>query len=201
MRRPAGARAPCIRLWQSSVERVITPIMEAQNGIIRIARSAAFLALILGADPVGGAQPSPGSPGPLPELAIVVVDSLGGGQREVDNYHRITREFTEAIEERNWPMKVSSERFAANTPDHPIELRIFFQGIRQETPVDLTFSAWITLDDRGKKHDFGIVRFRYNPHPGQEMEDRLDHAVRGAARITVSKMEPLLFPKAGTPKP
>ena len=96
---------------------------------------------------------------------------------------------------------MSSERFAANTPDHPIELRIFFQGIRRETPVDLTFSAWITLDDHGAKHDFGVVRFRYNPRAGQETEDRLDHAVRGAARITVLKMEPILFPKAGSPKP
>jgi hypothetical protein len=175
--------------------------MEAQKGIIRVARCAALIVLFLGAGPIGRPQGSPPAPTPLPELAIVVVDSLGGGQRQADNYHRIAREFTEAIEGRNWPLRVSAERFAANTPDHPIELRIFFQGIRQETPVDLTFSAWITLDDHGTKHDFGVIRFRYNPHPGQEMEDRLDHAVRGAAKITVSKIEPILFPGPGTPKP
>jgi hypothetical protein len=174
--------------------------MEAQNGFTRVARCAATLALCLGLGPIGRSQsPSP-APTPVPELAIVVVDSLGGGQRQLDNFNRIAREFTRAIEERNWPLRVSAERFAANTPDHPIELRIFFQGIRQETPVDLTFSAWITLDDHGTKHDFGVVRFRYNPRPAQDIEDRLDHAVRGAARITASKIEPILFPRPGTPK-
>jgi hypothetical protein len=175
--------------------------MKAKDRVTRFARCGALLVLFSGVGSSGFAQGSSPAPTPLPELAIVVVDSLGGGPRQADNYNRIAREFTEAINERNWPLRVTAERFAANTPDHPIELRIFVQGIRRETPVDLTFSAWITLDDHGTKHDFGVVRFSYNPHMGQDMDDRLDHAVRGAARITASKIESILFPKPGTPKP
>ena len=76
--------------------------MEAHN---RIARCAALIALILGPVSIGRAQGSPGAPALLPELAIVVVDSLGGGQRQIDNYNRNVREFTDAIESRNWPVR------------------------------------------------------------------------------------------------
>ena len=93
-------------------------------------------------------------------------------------------------------MKIKVERFAANNAAADIELRVFYQGIYEETPGDLTFHAWMILYDHGVKRDFGVIRFRYYPRPMQQEEDVLERVVRGAAEIAASKIESALFPKA-----
>ncbi|GEM_PF-2484019 len=160
-----------------------------------------LVAAALAAPPARG-EPAPASAAGAPtELSIVVVDSLRGNSSDINNFDRIARVFTEVFTDRKWPCTISVERFAANTPPHPTELRIFFQGMREESLGDLTFSAWMILYDHGAKQDFGVVRFRYDTRPMEQMSDRMDRSVRGAARIAAEKIEPILFPKGGKPKP
>jgi hypothetical protein len=137
----------------------------------------------------------------LPELRVVVVESLVRGPGRITDYDRISTEFTNVFEKRKWPVTVKVERFASNTTDDGLQLRIFYQGIYEEAPGDLTFHAWMTLYDHGTKRDFGIVKFRYNPRPLQEEDDVLDHVVRGAAGVAADKIEAALFPRAQGGKP
>jgi hypothetical protein len=130
------------------------------------------------------------------ELTIVVVESLVRGPGRITDYDRINSVFTQVFESRKWPVTIKVERFAANTPEHDIELRVFYSGIYEETPGDLTFHAWMTLYDRGIKRDFGVVRFRYYPRAMELREDALERSVRGAAEVAADKIEAALFPKA-----
>ncbi|MFA5263470.1 MAG: hypothetical protein WC378_06555 [Opitutaceae bacterium] len=160
-----------------------------------------FLALFLATVVPGAAQNTPAATEARHDLMIVVVESLSHGSSEYNEFNRIDRVFTEVFEQRKWPVKIKVERFAANSPAYETELRIFYQGIRKEEIDDLTFRAWMTFNDHGKKHDFGIVRFKFYPRPGQQREDALEAAVRGAADIAATKIEAILFPKPDGKKP
>lgn len=144
---------------------------------------------------------APASPVASRELAIVVVESLGSGISDRNDFDRLDLAFTKVFAQRKWPAKIVVERFAANGPAHDTELRVFLKGIYEEMPGDLTFHAWMTLQDHGKKRDFGIVRFRYYRRPGERMDEILDKVFEGAAVVTADKIEPLLFPKTEKPKP
>ena len=147
-----------------------------------------------------GAESTPAAAAALPELTIVVVDSLSHGAAEASTFDRIDRVFTEVFEKQKWPVKIAVKRFGAGAPDYPVELRVFYEGIKQDVPGELTFRAWVTLTDHGKKHDFGIIKYQMYPRPGENVSDSLDKAVRGAAQMVVSKIEPLLFPKTPAQK-
>jgi len=154
-----------------------------------------FLFLITGGS--GATQRSDAVIEPLPEFSIVVVESLGRSIIENDAFDRIDRVFTRVIESRNWPLKVKVERFASNTPAHELELRIFYMGTASRSFADINFRAWMTLTVKGKKYDFGIIRYSYYPHVGERMEDLLDKVARGAAEETAAKVEELIFTRVG----
>jgi hypothetical protein len=162
----------------------------------RLATGALLLSLLLAAGVRAGAQAAAPA-APLPELKVVVVESLVRGPGRITDYDRIDAEFTAVFAKRKWPVTIKVERFASNTPDDGLQLRVFYQGIYDEAPGDLTFHAWMILYDHGTKKDFGIVKFRYNPRPLQDEEDVLDHVVRGAAVEAANRIEAALFPKAG----
>jgi hypothetical protein len=180
------------------------PSMEIPTMKTRIALGAMFLCLALAAGvPVRAEGPATQAP-PEPaqdHLTVVFVDALRGNNREFDNYDRVAWIFPEVFKARKWPMKVDVERFGSNSPAYPVELRVYFKGIRRETPVDLVFTAWVTLNDHGKKTDFGIVRYRYDVRPTELVDDRLDNVFRGAAKRIAEKVEPVLFPKLDRTKP
>ena len=159
-----------------------------------------LLAILPFARVAAGAESTPAAAAAPPELTIVVVDSLSRGESESSTFDRIDRMFTEVFEKQKWPVKIAVKRFGAGAPDYPMELRVFYQGIRPEAPGDLTFRAWLILTDQGKKHDFGVIKYRSYPRPGENTSDSLDNAVRGAAEMVVPKVEPILFPKAPAPK-
>jgi len=131
------------------------------------------------------------------ELVIVVVESIERHESRFDTFNRIDRVFTDTIKKKKWPVKVTVDRFAGNLPAHDLELRIFYKGLYEETPGDLTFHAWVTFEDHGAKHDFGMIKYRSYPRAAQPREDALDDVVRGAALATLAKLEPLLFPDKG----
>ena len=147
---------------------------------------------------VKAADPLPSAPR---DLTIVVVDSLGRGPGRITDYDWINSVFTQTLQARKWPVKITVERFAANTPAHDTELRIFYQGIREDTPGDRTFRAWMVLYVHGEKHDFGIVRFTTYPRPLEQEDAVMEHVVRGAALAAADLIEPILFPKEGRQKP
>jgi hypothetical protein len=163
----------------------------------RLAQGALLLFLLVSAGARCGAQAAAAAAAPLPELKVIVVESLVRGPGRITDYDRMDAEFTSVFAKRKWPVTIKVERFASNTPDDGIQLRVFYQGIYEEAPGDLTFHAWMILYDHGTKRDFGIVKFRYNPRPLQDEEDVLDHVVRGAAVEAADKIEAALFPKAG----
>jgi hypothetical protein len=170
-------------------------MMPAVNA--RLAAGALLLCLLLASGVRGGAQTASAPAAPLPELKVVVVESLVRGPGRITDYDRINAEFTAVFRKRKWPVTIKVERFASNTPDDGLQLRVFYQGIYEEAPGDLTFHAWMILYDHGTKKDFGIVKFRYNPRPLQDEEDVLDRVVRGAAGEAADRIESALFPKAG----
>jgi hypothetical protein len=175
-------------------------IRSPETTTARALLSAGTLLFCAASGTAGAAQaPTPESGAPR-ELTVTVVDSLVRGPGRVPDFDRINTVFTDVFGRQKWPVRVKVERFAANTPPADIELRVFYQGIYEETPGDLTFHAWMILYDHGVKRDFGVIRFRYYPRPLQQEDDVLEHAVRGAAEITASKIESALFPKTDGPK-
>lgn len=169
---------------------------------------ALLLCFVLAASVPGYAQTAgPTAPAASPrELAIVVVDSLrqnpmnSFATEDSGEFDRVARVFTDVFSQIPWPMKVTVERLAANTPDHDTELRVFLKGSGFDNYEEFSFHAWITLYDHGTKHDFGILGYKYRPHRGQGMDDMLDKVVRGVALITARKITPILFPGPPTPK-
>jgi len=134
-------------------------------------------------------------------LTITVVESLGRHPGHLDDFDRIDLAFTKVFEQRKWPVKIKVERFAGNTPTPDTELRIFYQGIREEGFGDRTFRAWMTLNDHGTKTDFGIIRYQYYPRALENFDDQQQAILRGAAEIAATKVESVLFPKTAAPKP
>jgi hypothetical protein len=147
------------------------------------------------------AAPAPtGSPAAR-ELAVVVVDSLEDTHGAITAFDRIDIAFHDVAEKRKWPVKIVAERFAANTPTHDTELRVYYKGIHADNPLELVFRAWITYSDSNTQKDFGVVTFRYHPHATETQEDVFEHVFRGAANAMADKIEPLLFPKPAAAKP
>jgi hypothetical protein len=149
-----------------------------------------LLALVLAASPVRAQVPA-AAPS---DLTVVVVESLDQRPGRVARFDRIAEVFGQVFARRKWPIHVHFERFAANTSDSETQLRIFYQGIYSETPGDLVFHAWMLLYVNGVKHDFGVVRYRYYPRPGQMVDINLDRIVEGAANEAAARIEPILFP-------
>ncbi len=149
-----------------------------------------LLALALAASPVRAQVPA-AAPG---DLTVVVVESLDQRPGRVARFDRIAEVFGQVFAKQKWPIHIHFERFAANTSESGTQLRIFYQGIYSETPGDLVFHAWMLLYVNGVKHDFGVVRYRYYPRPGQQEDINLDKIVRGAAEEAAARIEPILFP-------
>lgn len=144
------------------------------------------------------AAAEPAAPTPKRELAVVVVDSLQREPQGFNAFERIAGHFGAVFEKRPWPVKVTFERFAANNRPHDLELEIFYKGVRQEFDQQV-FRAWVILTDRGVKHDFGIVAYRYSPRPAMPVEDMLEAVFRGAGEATASLIGPYVAGKAPTP--
>lgn len=143
---------------------------------------------------------APKAPDPRPELTIVVVESLDANTSRINAFDRIARMFTETFEQRQWPVKIETERFAANQPLHPIELKVFFQRIAEEIQGELTFRGWMTLEANGAKHDFGVIRARYSYRAAEDMNERLDRVTQAAAVMAADKIERILFPATPPPR-
>lgn len=156
--------------------------------------------LLLACLPLGAIRaaekPTP-APEPKQVLAIVVVETLQR-QTAITDYDRFDIAFHDLARKRKWPVTLKVERFAANMPAYDPEVRLFTRPLREETPGDLTYRAWVTVTIRGEKHDFGIVTYRTYPRAGENREDTLEKVFAGAAQAIAGKFEPLLFP--GTSK-
>lgn len=159
-----------------------------------------FAALLLAAGPAF-AKKAAKAPDDRPVLAIVIVENLRNEESAFTDFDRLDLAFQHVAKERKWPVRIATERFAANTPDHTTELRIFSYPLQRETFGDITFRGWMTLTVQDKKHDFGIVTFRHFRRIGENDEDTLEKIFRGAANAAAAKIEPILFPKpAAAPK-
>jgi len=162
---------------------------------------SSLLCLFVLAAGSGRAETAPASPAAPQELAVVVVDSLGGAHGAITAFDRLDIAFTNVAKQRKWPIKIVAERFAANTPSHTTELRIFYKGIRADTPDEMVFRAWVTFADPSVKKDFGIIAFHYYPRPGEQQDDVLDKIFLGAANAIADNIEPILFPEGVASKP
>jgi hypothetical protein len=134
-------------------------------------------------------------------LAIVVVESTknqAGGA--ISAFDRLDMAFQNVIKKRKWPVTLTVERFAANTPAHETELRVTNMSVRKDTPGELKFRGWMVLTTPDKKEDFGIITYSYYPRPAEQTDDVLDKVYRGAANEAADKMEPILFPKTADAK-
>lgn len=152
-------------------------------------------ALCLAGSARAAAKDAPKEPDNRPELAVVVSESLGNAGSAVTEYTRLDLAFQKMLKKRNWPVKIVTDRFAANTPDHDTEIQIFCQPLRREPTLELVFRGWVTLQAKGKKHDFGLVTYRYNIRLGEADDETIDKVYLGAANAIADKVEPLLFPE------
>lgn len=153
-----------------------------------------------GTDPAPAAGGSAATPAERPKLAIVVVETLQDQRGAITAFDRLDLAFQHVARERKWPVTIAAERFAANTPEHETELRIFNQPLHRDIPGELTFRGWMVLTVKGEKHDFGIISYRYNPRPFEDPEVILEHIYRGVAKTVAEKIEPLLFPPPAGPR-
>jgi hypothetical protein len=164
--------------------------MNARTFIVLIAASVLLAAR-------GYAKESPPVVQELPTLALVVVENLQRNPSSaITDFHRLDLAFEHVAKQRKWPVTIAAERFAANTPKHDTELRVFLQPLDEETSGDLTFRSWVILTVKDQKHDFGVVTFRHYPRLGENWEDTLEKVFRGAAQAIAGKVEPILFPQA-----
>lgn len=162
------------------------PFFPALGPLLFLAVNAVFAA-----DPA----PSPAAPAPVRELALVVIEPIGSHGGAITAFDRLDIAFTDVVKQRKWPVKLVAERFAANTPDHETELRVFYKELREDVPGERTIRAWMTLTDRGQKHDFGMVVFRYSPRLGEPFDQMIEKMFLGLANAGADKISPLLFPK------
>lgn len=138
--------------------------------------------------------PSPAPATAVRELAIVVVEpiTLFGGMTPFDY---VDVAFREVVDTRKWSVKLIPERFAANTPDNPTEIRIFLRSVSEEWPTKLVLRGWVTFTDRGKRHDFGLMKFTVYTKLIDRGDEGRERLYRGFAEHVADKIEPLLFPK------
>jgi len=128
-------------------------------------------------------------------LNVTVAEMINRRSEGVATFAAIQKVFTRVFNKRGWPVGVNVERFASNNPDYDYELRVFFKDIYYETPGDLTVTAWMTLFDHGKEHDFGIIKYQLVQGPIEHRNDAFEALLRGEAELAASKIEPILFPK------
>ncbi|HVU23269.1 MAG TPA: hypothetical protein VHE13_04030 [Opitutus sp.] len=171
-------------------------------------RSFAAGALLVAASALsaGAAPAEPAAPPPeKPVLALVVVTALAQSSEDTPSaytdFDRLDLAFQDVAKRRHWPVTIVAERFAANTPAHALELRVFLQPIRQDLSGEFSFRGWMTLNTGGRKHDFGIILYRLDLRPGEPMDDFLEKIFHGAAALAARKIEPVLFPDLANPKP
>lgn len=158
----------------------------------RFASPLLAAALLLSAAP-SHAKDAPPAMEERPKLAIVVIDNLRDRRSIFTEFDRIDLAFQKVAKQRKWPVAIAAERLTAQTPVHPLELRIFYQGLREYIGNEFTFRAWMTLVVRGVKHDLGIVSFRYTIRMWENNDEMYDKIFRGAANAAADKIEPLIF--------
>jgi len=174
---------------------------------IRFALTALILPLLLAASPAATPPAAPPSPKPAPaqELVLVVITPVSQSESPFSgaytDFDRLELAFQEVAKRRHWPVKIVAERFAANTPAHELELRVYLQPGREDLPQQYTFRGWMTLNEHGTKHDFGLVVHRRDMRPFEPMDDFLEKVFLGAAIDAAKKIEPILFPQLVQAKP
>lgn len=160
-------------------------------------RRLVWLGLLAGVFSLVSAQETPqqptAPPAPAPELNVVVSQTISPRGESPDAFERFALYFPEVTESRKWPIKVRVDRLAAGEPDHPVELRVFLMGIRQDVPDQFTLRAWLTLVDNGKKTDFGIIRATRDHRYMQPIDRIVDMLYKDIAISAADKVEPLLF--------
>lgn len=142
------------------------------------------------------AAPAPTPPAERPKLGVIVIDSLPT-RHGFDDFNLIAEEFANAFNARHWPLDVTFERFAANNDEHPLELKVFNQGIH-EVFGERRVRAWVILTVNGTKHDFGIVEYRFYPRIGLMVDDMVHQSYRGEGDKIAQLIEPYLAPTAAT---
>jgi hypothetical protein len=166
-------------------------------GKLKTMKSALLFALSLAVTLSGfSAAPAPTLPAERPKLGVIVIDSLPT-QNGFDDFNLIAEEFGNAFNARHWPLDVTFERFAANNEDHPIELKVFNQGIHNVFG-ERRVRAWVILTVNGTKHDFGIVEYRFTPRVGLMTDDLVHRAYRGEGDKIGQLIEPYLVPTTPT---
>ena len=157
------------------------------------AAGAALLFLVPVVAKAADAAPAP-TDTPKREMTIQISERISRSGANAP-YERIARVFPDVFEARHWPFTFKTERLAAGTEDQPLELKVYFQGIRQDVPGELVFRAWLTLLVDKHEYDFGIVRADYSIRPGRFVDDLLDDVTREAAIKVAEKVEGVLFKK------
>lgn len=128
------------------------------------------------------------------EFPVVIVDTLIAHGRNRTDFDRLDQAFEKVARQRQWPRAPIAERFTANTPDYPTEIRVVLRSISSYTPEELIFRGWTTVTVDGRKHDLGIIMYRQDLLTGMDMDRTLERLFEGAARAIAEKVEPLLFP-------
>ena len=141
------------------------------------------------------AKPLTNAPSTSPELAVVVVETMPRRGGVSPDFDLIAEEFQRVFDARHWPVKVIIERFAANNDPHALELKIFYQGVHSEfSGMEKRYRAWTVLTVNGTAHDFGVIEYRYQPRPGEDVDDSIHRIFRGAAKQTADLVEPFIAP-------
>jgi len=99
----------------------------------------------------------------------------GNNSRYYNTFNRIARVFTEVFEARKWPVKINVERFGCQLPDaRDRDANLTSKASAGRLPSIWSSAPWMTLDDHGKKQDFGVIRYRLQPASDGKCGDQLE---------------------------
>src|ERR1051325_10857906 len=91
---------------------------------------------------------------PAPEgvLPVVITEmTVGNTGSAYTDFDRLDIALQAVAKERQWPLKIAADRFAAGTADYLTELRISLGRPRQEIPGEYVYRGFTTLWIDGKE--------------------------------------------------
>ncbi|MES1195012.1 MAG: hypothetical protein ABUL65_03895 [Opitutus sp.] len=159
----------------------------------RLASSLLAAALLLTG---ARAEDAPQAPAKRPTLAIIVIDNAPDRRNSTTEFDRIDLAFQYVAKQRKWPVAIAAEPLTDKTQLHPLELRFFHQGLREEIGNEFIFRAHLTLVVGDAKQDLGLVSYRYTARQWENNEAVQDKVFRGAAFAAADKLEPIIFARA-----
>ncbi len=131
-----------------------------------------------------------------------MIDNAPDRRNVSTEFDHIDQAFQYVAKQRKWPVAVTAERLTEKTQLHPLELRVFHHGLREEIGNEFIFRAHLTLVVGDVKQELGMVSYRYTARQWENNNAVYEKVFRGAALAAADRIEPVIFTRpADRPAP